>query len=885
MGLLLILPLAFGAGMLMAPHGRDGAVGSSSPVGATISQPATLAISRALGTDLKQFWVTHAGESYVASNARQHLQLNFNGAGATITAAGGGRALIALQAIGSGAVLHQVGLAQPLARGSRVEYRRAGATEWFANGPAGVEQGFTIARQPAGAVHGALTLALGLSGTLRASPGAAGGLALVGAKGGAVLRYGDLSVTDASGRSLPARMTVAHGRVLISVDARGARYPIRVDPLVQDAELTNSGEDGEYSFGCSVAIDGTTVVVGADEATVGSTEHQGAAFVFTEPEGGWAGSLSQVAELTFKSAGAYSDFGDSVAISGETIVVGARYAGVSYGAVYEFTKPAGGWTGTLEPNATLGSGAFGYDFGAAVAISGSTVVVGAPDAQTTGSGEHQGLAEVFTEPGGGWKGDVAAAASFTSSASERTFEEFGAAVAVSGHTILVGAPGVIIPGEPQQGSNTETGTAYVFTEPGGGWTGSDAPAAALTDGIVGDKLGISVALGGEDTAFTGVPCAPITCNTHEGGAGVVDFYAKPGGGWASTSTPTGQLTDSAGHEPSDLGESLAADGSTVVAGAPLGNFVDVFDEPAGGWASETQSGQFPVRGVDGLTPSDFGFAVGISGDTPVATTFVKATREHPTSGAAFVFGLPVVTTTTTTSSTSSTNSTTSSVSTTTTATTTTSASTSTSAGPGIASTPKAIEEVLLGCGTSQLVLNDVFIEGGHVEISGSAAKSLVGKQVKILFDEHKQVATATVQADGQYATTAPLPSGKAQNSLASRYLAEEGKLRSLNLKLTRRLRLEPPKASGTTVTLAGEITLPLTKPIAPVTVEEQLECGKAKNVKTFTPPASGRFHIMVTVPASAKAGIFRLKSKVAANRHATSHGFATYSLPLPVALG
>ena len=62
----------------------------------------------------------------------------------------------------------------------------------------------------------------------------------------------------------------------------------------------------------------------------------------------------------------------------------------------------------------------------------------------------------------------------------------------------MGAPGVIIPGEPQQGGNTETGTAYVFTEPGGGWTGSDAPAAALTDGIVGDKLGISVALGGEE---------------------------------------------------------------------------------------------------------------------------------------------------------------------------------------------------------------------------------------------------------------------------------------------------------------------------------------------------------------------------------------------------
>ena len=224
--------------------------------------------------------------------------------------------------------MHQVGLAQPLARGSRVEYRRAGATEWFANGPAGVEQGFTIASaagrcRPRRAHARARTL----RHAHRASPGAAGGLALVGAKGGgAVLRYGDLSVTDASGRSLPARMTVAHGRVLISVDARGARYPIKYDPLVQDAELTNSGEDGEYFLrlqrgdrwhhgrrGCRV------------KRRWDATEHQGAAFVFTEPEGGWAGSLSQVAELSIQERrGVQRLWLIRWPSLGETIVVGAR---------------------------------------------------------------------------------------------------------------------------------------------------------------------------------------------------------------------------------------------------------------------------------------------------------------------------------------------------------------------------------------------------------------------------------------------------------------------------------------------------------------------------------------------------------------------------------
>jgi len=207
------------------------------------------------------------------------------------------------------------------------------------------------------------------------------------------------------------------------------------------------------------------------------------------------------------------------------------------------------------------------------------------------------------------------------------------------------------------------------------------------------------------------------------------------------------------------------------------------------------------------------------------------------------------------------------------------------ASPGVASTPKGIEELLLGCSSSQLVLNDAYIHGGRVLLSGSAAKSLTGKKVKILFNEGKQVATATVGANGEFATTAPLPPAKIRDSLSTRYTAEVGKLRSLHLKLVRRLLLEPLKASGTTVTLTGQVTLPLTKPITPIVVEEQLECGKTVVAKTFTPPSSGRFHIVLTVPANARAGIFRLTSKVAANKHAIKHGFTTFSLPLPVVLG
>ena len=191
----------------------------------------------------------------------------------------------------------------------------------------------------------------------------------------------------------------------------------------------------------------------------------------------------------------------------------------------------------------------------------------------------------------------------------------------------------------------------------------------------------------------------------------------------------------------------------------------------------------------------------------------------------------------------------------------------------------------LGCSGRQLSLNDVYIHAGKVLATGSAAKSLVGKKVKLLFNEGKTVATTTVTANGEFKTTAPLPPANIREAVSTRYTAEIGKLKSLHLKLTRRLQLEPPKATGHTVTLTGQVTLPLTKPAAPILVEQQLECGKSTIAARITPPASGRFHITITVPANAKAAVYQLKSSVAANTHATTHGFTTYSLPLPITLG
>jgi len=203
---------------------------------------------------------------------------------------------------------------------------------------------------------------------------------------------------------------------------------------------------------------------------------------------------------------------------------------------------------------------------------------------------------------------------------------------------------------------------------------------------------------------------------------------------------------------------------------------------------------------------------------------------------------------------------------------------------GIASTPKEVEELLLGCSKRELVLNNVLVRDGRVDLNGSAAKSLDGKKVKIIFDSGKPVATATVGSHGQFSTIAPLPPASIRDSNSARYMAESGRQHSLNLKLNRRLKLENPTFSSDAVSLTGQVVPPLTKPIATVTVEQQLECGRTTRILTFKPAANGSFHVSIKVPAAAKAGIYRLTSTVRETTH-SKHGFATYSLPLPVLLG
>src|SRR3984957_18354920 len=363
-------------------------------------------ISAALGRDQAAYRI----HRLVAHNPAQRLRARFGRSGVAVTA-GSARFAIALKAFGRPSSLRPLAASSPVASADRVTYARGPVREWWANGPLGLEQGFDIARRPAGS--GALALSLAVSGRVRLDHGT------VLLPGG--LRYAGLQATDARGRSLRAWLQVHDGRVLVRVNDRDARYPVRIDPFVEQAELTPSdgvGCDGDCGdrFGYSVATSGNTVVVGSPFHGANSQVQSGAVYVFEMEAGGWA-SATQTAELSDSGLGGHVELGYSVAISsdGDTIVAGAPAGseiagnGVnSQGTVDVFTTPTGNWASTSTPAARLtvaGSpgteSSLGGELGWSVAISGTTIVAGAPyDATYPSFGE----AYVFKEPSGGWSG-------------------------------------------------------------------------------------------------------------------------------------------------------------------------------------------------------------------------------------------------------------------------------------------------------------------------------------------------------------------------------------------------------------------------------------------------------------------------------------------------
>jgi hypothetical protein len=238
-------------------------------------------------------------------------------------------------------------------------------------------------------------------------------------------------------------------------------------------------------LGTSVAVseDGTTVVAGGP----GEGGSSGA-YVFVEPAGGWVNMTEPTATLTSSSG---VKVGNSVAMSGNTIVAGS--VGLDkLGAAYVFVEPAGGWASTTQPNATLtASDESSVDgFATSVAISENTVVVGAPYHGNAGA---PGAAYVFARPQTGWT-NMTQTAELSVPTPPGNKLVLGYAVAVEGNVVLAGAPTDSI------GKNNEQGAVFGYVEPARGWANSVSPSGSVTaspDEAM-ERFGASIAVSGNN---------------------------------------------------------------------------------------------------------------------------------------------------------------------------------------------------------------------------------------------------------------------------------------------------------------------------------------------------------------------------------------------------
>lgn len=213
-----------------------------------------------------------------------------------------------------------------------------------------------------------------------------------------------------------------------------------------------------------------------------------------------------------------------------------------------------------------------------------------------------------------------------------------------------------------------------------------------------------------------------------------------------------------------------------------------------------------------------------------------------------------------------------------------------SASPSPSPTPSGggtANEVVLGCADRRVVLEDVVPAGRRVKLIGVADRSFAGQTVTIVFGpKSKKVATATVQADGSFATSAPLPPAKIRRTNAARYQARVGGQSSLALKLLRRMRITTITASGGVVRIKGRVELPLAIKAKDrvIKLQQVVNCKQAETIKRLKPRSNGAFSVSVPAPSGQRAAVYRLQTRVKRNRK-SKRIVNTFTLPRAVDFG
>jgi len=354
--------------------------------------------------------------------------------------------------------------------------------------------------------------------------------------GGAVAISGNTAIVGASGNN-PGNGNDA-GAVYIFVK-NGNSWTL------QKKLGSISGGGSGAAYGSAVAIDGDTAVVGAIHDATAQAGDTGAVYVLVRNGTTW----TQQQKVTASDGDTGDLFGFSVALSGDTLLVGARSAdttkGTDAGAAYVFVRNGTTWTQQQKVTASDGSA---YNlFGLSVALSGDTAFVGCPNASTAG-GLGAGAAYVFTRSGSTWTQSQKLTAS---DGSDSDF--FGIAVALDSDSAVIGAY------NDDPGGLSNAGSAYVFTRSGSTWSQQQKLVAA--DAAADDNFGRRIAMSG-DTALVGAPLDDTAGGVNAGSAYV---FTRSGSTWSQLT----RIAASDGATSDSFGDSVGISGSMAIVGAYL----------------------------------------------------------------------------------------------------------------------------------------------------------------------------------------------------------------------------------------------------------------------------------------------------------------------------
>jgi hypothetical protein len=347
-------------------------------------------------------------------------------------------------------------------------------------------------------------------------------------------------------------------------------------------------------FGYTVAIDGDTIVVGSPLDDGGAGANQGSVYVYVRSGGLW----TQQAKIVPADASADARFGWSVDISGDTLVAGAYWDDgplPNQGSAYVYVRSGTTWT--LQAQLQASDAAADDRYGSAVAIKNDDVIVGA--IQGDGAFSSVGAAYVYVRSGTSWSEQAKLLAS-----DGQTSDYFGSTLDIDGNYVVVGSP--FTPGT----AGLTQGAAYVFLRSGTNW--SEQAKLLAGDPAASDQFARSVSISG-DTVAAGCPYHDVPVSS----CGATYIFVRSGTSWSQQA----RLVHSDATNSDAFGLSVSLAGNLLVACTPF----DTSPAPGtvqGSAYAFTRSGtnwtqQPKLFAFDGANSDEFGVSVVTDGYSAV----------------------------------------------------------------------------------------------------------------------------------------------------------------------------------------------------------------------------------------------------------------------------